>query len=196
MTLFNWIVSSVINKFPTTSSQFNFFYFLHKTIFLPYNWLITFNCRHFTDTKTLLTQNLLTMQNPEAKHRSWTVHSWYSDLSLRLCGPWSLNVLTISFVFLWVRGPAHYENTQCYFSVGLPRTLCAFESLTLDNILKPNTFLETPSPNFIQTASYCWFKKFRIKWYHWITSILEARRILRVGFTFQPVSFGQWNVVG
>ena len=67
------------------------------------------------------------------------VHSWHSDLSLRLWGPWSLNVLTISFVFLWVRGPAHYENTQCYFrafSVGLPRTVCAFVSLTLDNILQ------------------------------------------------------------
>ena len=25
---------------------------------------------------------------------------------------------------------------QCYFSVGLPRTVCAFISLTLDNILK------------------------------------------------------------
>ena len=64
------------------------------------------------------------------------VHSWHSDLSLRLWGPWSLNVLTISFVFLWVRGPAHYDNTQCYFSVGLPRTVCAFVSLTLDNILQ------------------------------------------------------------
>ena len=30
----------------------------------------------------------------------------------------------------------HYENTQCYFSVGLPRTVCAFVSLTLDNILQ------------------------------------------------------------
>ena len=64
------------------------------------------------------------------------VHSWHSDLSLRLWGPWSLNVLTIFFVFLWVRGPARYENTQCYFSVGLPRTVCAFVSLILDNILQ------------------------------------------------------------
>ena len=31
---------------------------------------------------------------------------------------------------------SHYENTQCYFSVGLPRTVCAFVSLTLDNILQ------------------------------------------------------------
>ena len=38
-----------------------------------------------------------------------------------------------------------------------------------------NTFLKTPSPNFIQSASYCFFKKFRIN-----TIILEARRILRV----------------
>ena len=44
------------------------------------------------------------------------VHSWHSDLSLRLWGPWSLNVLTISFVFLWVRGPAHYKNTQTPFT--------------------------------------------------------------------------------
>ena len=70
-------------------------------------------------------------------------HSWHSDLLLRLWGPWNLNVLTISFDFLWVRGPAYYENTQCYFSVGLPRTVCAFVSLTLDNILQqyvpPNT---------------------------------------------------------
>ena len=67
------------------------------------------------------------------------VHSWHSDLLFRLWGPWSLNALTISFVFLWVRGLAHYENTQCYFRafrVGLPRTVCAFVSLTLDNILQ------------------------------------------------------------
>ena len=54
-----------MNKFPTTRSQFNFFYFLHKTIFILYNWIITFSCRHLTDIKTLslLTQNLLIMQN-------------------------------------------------------------------------------------------------------------------------------------
>ena len=45
------------------------------------------------------------------------------------------DVLTIFFVFLSVRGPARYKNTQCYFSVGLPRTVCAFVSLILDNIL-------------------------------------------------------------
>ena len=31
---------------------------------------------------------------------------------------------------------SHYENTQCYFSVGLPRTVCAFVRLILDNILQ------------------------------------------------------------
>ena len=31
---------------------------------------------------------------------------------------------------------SHHENTQCYFSVGLQRTVCAFISLTLDNILQ------------------------------------------------------------
>ena len=59
-----------------TRSQFNFFYFLHKTIFLLYNWLITFSCRHLTDIKTLLTQNLLIMQNPDAKHRTRTASQY------------------------------------------------------------------------------------------------------------------------
>ena len=57
-------------------TQFNFFYLLHKTIFLLYNWLITFSCRHFTDIKTLLTQNLLIMQNPDAEHRTCTASQY------------------------------------------------------------------------------------------------------------------------
>ena len=61
-----------MNKFPTTRSQFNFFYFLHKTIFLLYNWLINFSCRHLTDVKILLTQNLLIIQNPDAENRTCT----------------------------------------------------------------------------------------------------------------------------
>ena len=46
-------------------------------------------------------------------------------------------------------------------------TVCAFVSLTRDNIIEQyiNTFLETPRPNVIQTASYCCFEKFRIKPY-------------------------------
>ena len=31
---------------------------------------------------------------------------------------------------------SHYENTRCYFRVGLPRTVFAFVSLTVDNILQ------------------------------------------------------------
>ena len=93
------------------------------------------------------------------------VHSWHSDLSLRLWGPWSLNVLTISFVFLWVRGPAHYENTQCYFSVGLPRTVCAFVSLTLDNILQQYVPRNTVA-KFYANCFLVLLWKFLIKWYH------------------------------
>ena len=54
-----------------------------------------------------------------------------------------------------------------FFSVGLPRTVCAFVSLTRDNIIEQyiHTFLETPRPNVIQTASHCCFEKFRIKRY-------------------------------
>ena len=79
------------------------------------------------------------------------VHSWHSYLSLCLWGPWSSNVLAISFVFLGVRGPTYYENSQCYFSVGLPRTVCTFVSLTLDNILQqyvPQNTVAKFFPNF------------------------------------------------
>ena len=45
--------------------------------------------------------------------------------------------------------------------------MCAFVSLTRDNMIEQyiNTFLETPQPNVIQTASYCCVEKFRIKRY-------------------------------
>ena len=77
----------------------------------------------------------------------------------------SLNVLKISFDFPWFRGPTHSGNAQSFFSVGIPRTVCAFVSLRQDNILQQyiDTFLKTVSPNFIQTASFCRFEKFRIK---------------------------------
>ena len=72
-------VSSVINKFLTTRSQFNFFYFLHKTIFFLYNWLITYSCRHLTDIKHsyIVTQNLLIMHNPNAEQRTCTAWQLY-----------------------------------------------------------------------------------------------------------------------
>ena len=122
-------------------------------------------------------------------------HSWHSDLSLRLWAPWSLNVLTISFDFLWVRGPAHYENTQCYFSVGLPRTVCAFVSLTLDNILQQYV----PRNNVAKFYPYSFLlllwkisdQMISLDYYHPWSATNSAR-----SFTFQSVSFGQWNVVG
>ena len=125
-------------------------------------------------------------------------HSRHSDLLCRLWGPWSLNVLTISFVFLWVRGPAHYENTQCYFrpfSVSLPRTVCAFVSLTLDNILQQYV----PRNNVAKFYPYSFLlllwkisdQMISLDYYHPSSATNSAR-----SFTFQPVSFGQWNVVG
>ena len=76
-------------------------------------------------------------------------------------------------------GPMSFDVIECLDSflcfslssrtspVGLPRTVCAFVSLTRDNIIEQyiNTFLERPRPNVIQTASYCCFEKFRIKPY-------------------------------
>ena len=122
------------------------------------------------------------------------VHSWHSDLSLRLWGPWSLNVLTIAFVFLWVRGPAHYENTQCYFSVGLPRIVCAFVSLTLDDILQqyvPRNTVAKFYPNcFLPLLWTISDQMISLDYYHPWSATNSAR-----SFTFQPVSFGQWNVV-
>ena len=63
--------------------------------------------------------------------------------------------------------PKTPERSVSFFSVGLPRTVCAFVSLTRDNMIKQyiNTLLETPRPNVIQTACYCSFEKFRIKRY-------------------------------
>ena len=60
---------------------------------------------------------------------------------------------------------SHYENTQCYFSVGLPRTVCAFVSLTLDNILQQYVPQNTVAK---------WSKSLDL------TTIPEARRILLV----------------
>ena len=114
----NWIVSSVIKKFPTTRSQFIFFYFLHKTIFLLYNWLITFSCRHLTDIKTLLTQNLLIIQNLDAEHSTCTAsqinsHSakqnWNNKKNCYRChsspqrslSPFWFQLLTIFSSFIW-----------------------------------------------------------------------------------------------
>ena len=107
------------------------------------NWLTATQILRLSNLIHILLFKLLTILH---------IHSWHSDLSLRLWGSWSLNVLTISFVFLCVRGTAHYENTQCYFCVGLPRTVCAFNIRSSKHCRR-----------------HCCFEKFRIKWYHWIT---------------------------
>ena len=60
-----------------------------------------------------------------------------------------------------VRNLAFFKRPESFFSVGLPLTVCAFVSLRRDNILQQyiDTFLETASPNFIQTASSCRIEK-------------------------------------
>ena len=57
------------------------------------------------------------------------------------------------------------KHSELFFTVGLPRTVCAFVTLTRDYMIEQyiNTFLETPRPNVIQTASYCCFEKIRTK---------------------------------
>ena len=48
------------------------------------------------------------------------------------------------------------KHSVLIFSVGLPRTVCAFVSLTRDNIIEQyiNTFLETPRPNVKCSPNY------------------------------------------
>ena len=99
------------------------------------------------------------------------VHSWYSDLSLRLWGPWFFDVIECLDNFLCFsmcsRTSPFRKHSVLFFSVGLPRTVCAFVSLTRDNMMEQyiNTFPETPRPNGIRTASHCCFEKIRIKRY-------------------------------
>ena len=94
------------------------------------------------------------------------VQSWYSDLLLRLWGPWVFEVLEcldnfLCFSLSSLTSPFR-KHSVLFFSVGLPRTVCAFVSLTRDNMIEQyiNTFLETPRPNVIQTASHCCFENF------------------------------------
>ena len=86
------------------------------------------------------------------------VHSWYSDLSLRLWGPWFFDVIECLDNFLCFsmgsRTSPFRKHSVLFFSVGLPRTVCAFVSLT-----------RNAAANVIQSASYCCFEKFRIERY-------------------------------
>ena len=98
-------------------------------------------------------------------------HSSVQTLIHFLWGPWVFDVIEcldnfLCFSLSWRTSPFP-KHSVLFFSVGLPRTVCAFVSLTRDNIIEQyiNTFLETPRPNVIQTASYCCFEKFRIKRY-------------------------------
>ena len=99
------------------------------------------------------------------------MHSWNSDLLLRLWSQWVFDVIECLDDFLCFslrsRTSPFRKHSELFFSVGLPRTVCAFVSLTRDNMIEQynNTFLETPRPNVIQTASYCCFEKFRIERY-------------------------------
>ena len=141
------------------------------TVITSYTKLATLKVDTYSSVQTLIdfTRTLLTFRFVIASMRSMV----FECLNDFLC--FSLSSRTSP---LW--------NTQCYFSVGLPRTVCASVSLTLHNLLQQYV---PRSPNFIQTASYCCHEKFRIKWYHWITTILEARRYSALSFTFQLVSF-------
>ena len=86
------------------------------------------------------------------------------DLLLRLWSPRVFDVIEGLDNFLCFslssRTSPFRKHSVLFFSVGLPRTVCAFVSLTRDNMIEQyiNTFLETPRPNVIRTASYCCFE--------------------------------------
>ena len=102
-------------------------------------------------------------------HNIIIVNEKKNDLSLHLWGPWVFDVIECLENYLWFSLSSwtspFWKHSVLFFSVGLARTVFAFVSLTRDNIIEQyiNTFLEMPWPNVIQTASYCCFKKFRIK---------------------------------
>ena len=73
----------------------------------------------------------------------------------------------------------HYETTQCHFSVGLVRTLCAFVSLTIDNILQQYVPRNTVT-KFYPNCFLLLLWKISDQMYHRISTILEARQILQV----------------
>ena len=110
------------------------------------------------------------------------VHSWYSDLSVRLWGRWSLNVLTISLVFLWVRGPAHTTNSVCIWKFN-PRSHPSTEYIPRNTVAK---FYANCSLRLLWKIS----DQMISHYYPW--SATNSAR----SFTFQPVSFGKWKVVG
>ena len=58
------------------------------------------------------------------------------------------------------------ENTQCYFSVGLPRTVCAFVSLILDNILQQYVPRNTVA-KFYSNCFLLLLWKISDQMYHW-----------------------------
>ena len=120
------------------------------------------------------------------------LHSWYSDLSLRLWSLWSLNVLTISFVFLCVHGPAHY---QCYFSVPTANSvcICKFNPQQHTSIIRSSKHRRQILSNSNCFLLLLWKisdQTISLDYYHPRSATNSAR-----SFTFQPVSFGQWNVV-
>ena len=65
------------------------------------------------------------------------VHSWYSDLSLRLCSIWR-HWMSWQFrlFFLSSRTSPFRNRSESFFSLSLPRKVCAFVSLRHENILQ------------------------------------------------------------
>ena len=71
---------------------------------------------------------------------SYRFYTYISDISICHCvcevhGHWMSWQFPL-FLFEFAHQPIMKALDQCYFSVGLPRTVCAFVSLTLDNILQ------------------------------------------------------------
>ena len=78
-----------------------------------------------------------------------SVKRWYSDLLLRLWGPWVFDVIECLDNFLCFslssRTSPFRKHSVLFFSVGLPRAVCAFVSLTRDKWLKDINILTRSS---------------------------------------------------
>ena len=82
------------------------------------------------------------------------------------------------------------KTLKCYYRVGLPRKVCAFVSLTLDNILQPYVPQNTVA-KFYPNCSLLLLRKISDQMISFDYYHLGSAANSALSFTFQLVSFGQ-----
>ena len=111
MTPFRFQLLTIISSFIGT----HLYKHMQLLVFLIVNIQITFVT--LNDYKSFDSQTRYTFPSLN----SYLFHTYTTDILICLFFYeylMSLNVLTTSFVFLWVRGPAHSKNARCHFWCG------------------------------------------------------------------------------